>query len=560
MTHYWLLDPHNEILTVLQWTSQGYLVALVAGRGDKVRAPPFDAVALDVSELLDEARGARRAGGGRLGPSRRWQRRPRRGHRAKPLIDATNGAARVRAVSDQERKGKSSERDEDEASASDERSEEQEAEGSDEGSDESDETEDEGSEETEDETSEEEEESSEEPDGEENARAQRVAAALGVGSAPDETEAGEGEEAAPAPNRAARRAEAAQRRKKRKTATDATAARSADDEPDEALPKDKNARAKELLKRRRDQASEGSGEKGTRPIQLLPGEMVDDALARSSSAVSKWIRENFGIIQWVILGSLAAGGGYLFYQSRLDTTVANASGDLMAGDPRRPRPRRRRGQALGRGEGGGSHQGLQDRGRAQRRGAGQLPEGGGRARRGTNAATLARLGEAGDYLDKREWDKALEGYSAVASSPLAGADPDVKVRALEGLGFAKEGKGDLDGALAAFKEIEGIDGRGNKELGLYHQGRVWLARGDKDKAKDLLKQAHDKLEQPSTEGTALRYLQQMTDEDLRRIDPSLVPEKAPLIGGPKGGSMSPDEIDKLRRKYEEMMKNKGEHR
>ena len=32
----------------------------------------------------------------------------------------------------------------------------------------------------------------------------------------------------------------------------------------------------------------------------------------------------------------------------------------------------------------------------------------------------------------------------MSSSTLAGADPDVKVRALEGLGFAKEGKGDLD--------------------------------------------------------------------------------------------------------------------
>lgn len=55
VTHYWLLNPHNEILTVLEWTAQGYLVALVAGRGDTVHAPPFDAITLDVSELLDEA-------------------------------------------------------------------------------------------------------------------------------------------------------------------------------------------------------------------------------------------------------------------------------------------------------------------------------------------------------------------------------------------------------------------------------------------------------------------------------------------------------------------------
>jgi hypothetical protein len=40
---------------VLRWTPQGYLVALVAGRGDTIHAPPFDAVEVDVSALLDDA-------------------------------------------------------------------------------------------------------------------------------------------------------------------------------------------------------------------------------------------------------------------------------------------------------------------------------------------------------------------------------------------------------------------------------------------------------------------------------------------------------------------------
>lgn len=55
VTHYWLVDPHNETLTVLSWTAQGYLVETVAGRGDKLRAPPFDAVEIDVSELFGDA-------------------------------------------------------------------------------------------------------------------------------------------------------------------------------------------------------------------------------------------------------------------------------------------------------------------------------------------------------------------------------------------------------------------------------------------------------------------------------------------------------------------------
>ncbi len=464
-------------------------------------------------------------------------------------------------MSDQEHKGKSSEH-----AADDE--EKTSAEGSEEGSDEAsrDESDDESEEESEGESEDEPEESDEpeasegsedeeESDGEEDAAAQRVAAALGVGAEEGQAEEGEGEEPAPVPNRAARRAEAAQRRKKRKTAEAATARSTDEEQPDEALPRDKNARAKELLKRRRDQAATAS-EGGARPIQLLPGEMVDDALARGSSAASKWIRENFGIIQIVIVGSLVAGGAYLFYQSRVDTTVAAASAELMAGvhaDRGRVMPEDKRSDEEKEVDPTRVYKTADERADDALASYKKVVVDHG----GTHTATLAQLGEAGDYLDKRDWDHALEAFSAVSASTLAGADPDVKVRALEGMGFAKEGKGDLDGALAAFHEIEVVDGRGNKELGLYHQGRVWLARGDKDKAKDFLKQAHDKLEQPSTESAGLRYLQQMTDETLRRIDPSLVPEKAPTLGGPKGGSMSPDELERLKRKYEEMMKKAG---
>jgi Uma2 family endonuclease len=52
--HYWLLDPMRETLTVLRWTPDGYLVALAAARGDRVRAEPFEAVELDVGELFGD--------------------------------------------------------------------------------------------------------------------------------------------------------------------------------------------------------------------------------------------------------------------------------------------------------------------------------------------------------------------------------------------------------------------------------------------------------------------------------------------------------------------------
>jgi Uma2 family endonuclease len=52
--HYWLLDPMRETLTVLRWTPDGYLVALAAAGGDRVRAEPFEAVELDVGELFGD--------------------------------------------------------------------------------------------------------------------------------------------------------------------------------------------------------------------------------------------------------------------------------------------------------------------------------------------------------------------------------------------------------------------------------------------------------------------------------------------------------------------------
>ncbi len=51
---YWLLDPESGMLTVLRRVEEDYLVALVAVKGDAVRAPPFDSVELLVSELLGE--------------------------------------------------------------------------------------------------------------------------------------------------------------------------------------------------------------------------------------------------------------------------------------------------------------------------------------------------------------------------------------------------------------------------------------------------------------------------------------------------------------------------
>ena len=55
--HSWLIDPTNGTLTVLERAERDYLIVLVAGRDEVVRAPPFDAVEIPVAEIFgdDEA-------------------------------------------------------------------------------------------------------------------------------------------------------------------------------------------------------------------------------------------------------------------------------------------------------------------------------------------------------------------------------------------------------------------------------------------------------------------------------------------------------------------------
>lgn len=50
--HYWIVDQVDGTLTVHRHTSDGYLVALRAAAGERVRAEPFDAIELQVSVLL----------------------------------------------------------------------------------------------------------------------------------------------------------------------------------------------------------------------------------------------------------------------------------------------------------------------------------------------------------------------------------------------------------------------------------------------------------------------------------------------------------------------------
>ena len=52
VSHYWILDPEAETLTVYRWTADGYLVVLDATGDERVRAEPFDTIELSVTSLV----------------------------------------------------------------------------------------------------------------------------------------------------------------------------------------------------------------------------------------------------------------------------------------------------------------------------------------------------------------------------------------------------------------------------------------------------------------------------------------------------------------------------
>ena len=52
--HYWIVDPDNGVLTVYRWAPEGYVVAISAERGERVRAEPFGEIELEVAGLFAE--------------------------------------------------------------------------------------------------------------------------------------------------------------------------------------------------------------------------------------------------------------------------------------------------------------------------------------------------------------------------------------------------------------------------------------------------------------------------------------------------------------------------
>jgi hypothetical protein len=147
----------------------------------------------------------------------------------------------------------------------------------------------------------------------------------------------------------------------------------------------------------------------------------------------------------------------------------------------------------------------------------------------------------------------------VRNSSFAAADGNVRMRCIEGIGYAREGKGQIDDARRAFDELSNLEVVvGSKPLGLYHLARLDLLQSQKDAALNKLKNAHDFL--LNNPLVSARYLKDQVEKLMMKIDPSSVPKTPAMpgglgaLGGPDGQQqIDPETLQKLL----ESMKQQG---
>ncbi len=353
-----------------------------------------------------------------------------------------------------------------------------------------------------------------------------------------EAEAHEGE-VLPAPN------------KKRKT-------RSLE-EGDEPI-RDRNQRVRaEAAQKRRGRRDREQLEAPRRNLDA--GEVVDDALARSTHAAGNFLRRNFNKLQWAIMLGLVGWIAWEVYAWRHERNAEKNTSTLfkaLSAETGR----------VGGKEGGDAdpRTGITD----PRRGFASDEErlkaakaeyvlASSQVGQSSSMATLATLGTAGVAYDLGQHKEAKAAYEKVRSSELFGSDTDVKGRTLEGLGMTLEALKDTDGALKAFRELQNLDAAGFSTLGLYHQARILKDQAKKDDAIKLIAKAGEKLLAAKDALSSFKYLthsvlelfETLDEKAARELRQKLTPAEIPQLGqgssaGPGGGQqLSQEKLQEL---------------
>lgn len=304
--------------------------------------------------------------------------------------------------------------------------------------------------------------------------------------------------------------------------------------------RDRNQRIREEAASKRRRKRESDQRQANVRSNLEASEIVDDALARGTHAITGWLKSHFNILQWVIVLGIAGGIGYQIYVHRKGKAEAAATDKLTAGvDAEQAR--------VGAAAEPDRMTGLEDPRQTFADDKARLAaaEKAYRAAVGPDTVgTLARLGLAGSLFDQGKYAEALKEYQTVRLSQLASTDADLRCRAIEGVGLSEEGQNHPDQALAAFGELAKSDVPGFGPLGLYHQARIAYKKGERDKAKELAKSAVEKLEKARTsdKAGALPEPPGFTEDAARGLLASIDPS---AVARPSGAQPTPEQIQKL---------------
>lgn len=165
----------------------------------------------------------------------------------------------------------------------------------------------------------------------------------------------------------------------------------------------------------------------------------------------------------------------------------------------------------------------------------------------STAAVWADLGRGHQLLALERYDDARTAFRAALDR--GGAQPFVAYRAIEGMAFAFEAQEKWDEAIDQFTTLGQTEGGRYELVADYHLARMHLAKGENDRAKELLEELIAKLEAVPEEGEtapSLPYVEAQARARLSELDPSFAQRSAPSLGDPgfglPGGQQIPPEL------------------
>lgn len=150
-------------------------------------------------------------------------------------------------------------------------------------------------------------------------------------------------------------------------------------------------------------------------------------------------------------------------------------------------------------------------------------------------AIWGRLGWAQAQLNLNKHQAATRAFTKAKDEADKGSFE--RAMALEGLGRAEEAQQKLKRAAHWYGELSKEPSPGVKDLGDFHLARVTAALGDTDKAKNLLKNLHRRLNNQERKAPKLDHFNERVAEALRTLDPEAMERPA--------GGMSQAELQRL---------------